>query len=330
MLDWLKATNEPNHTEMAKISAVSTFADRFTSTSGMNEATTTLTDVSSSIGTDTGTTTAPELPWWQRTLSIGDAIPTEYLAQLPMNWPYTSYGVARRVGLTTSFPMVNPNATSQTVAWLYHSLLWNPRPLYTPPASRSANATLYQPLLESWIPSFLNASTTPATGTAAANPETIGNSSSTVAPSTTSVSITTSTLVTSTTSSSVPPTSQASTTSSSPPEISTSTIAPPPRPSAPDSPAPSTSSPQPTGPVPIRPTRTQDPVLPLDPDASDKADMGIPDGLVTGRKPIPQVANAVSGSSILARPATSGTDTPSLGDLWGEVQSLRSRLGGSR
>jgi hypothetical protein len=63
-----------------------------------------------------------------------------------------------KAGKTTSFPFVNPNATTQTVAWLYHEVLWNPRPLYTPPVEKAkrkeANATIYQPLLKSWIHQF--------------------------------------------------------------------------------------------------------------------------------------------------------------------------------
>ncbi|KAF2845518.1 hypothetical protein T440DRAFT_522538 [Plenodomus tracheiphilus IPT5] len=109
-------------------------------------------------------------PWWQVSLTLGAAIPTEYLAQLPMNWPYTSYGVIRHAGQTTSFALTNPTATGepQTVAWVYHSLLWNPRPLYAPLSLQSRTVTssngrvasLYQPLLANWTHGFLAVATT--------------------------------------------------------------------------------------------------------------------------------------------------------------------------
>ena len=98
-------------------------------------------------------------------LSSGGTIPTEYLSQLPANWPYTEYGIARKAGKTTSWPLVAPNATTQTVAWVYHSVLWNPRPLFTPAAEKSRSngeePTLYNPLLKDWTHSFIYETITP-------------------------------------------------------------------------------------------------------------------------------------------------------------------------
>jgi hypothetical protein len=88
--------------------------------------------------------------WWQIHLTPGAPIPTGYLVQIPLNWPYTAYNSAGRI---TSWPFVNPNATSQTVAWLYHSLLHNPRPIFTPRAQKSS--PYYNPLLENWTRSFV-------------------------------------------------------------------------------------------------------------------------------------------------------------------------------
>jgi hypothetical protein len=94
--------------------------------------------------------------WWQTRLTPGMPIPTEYIAQLPLNWPYTAYNTAGKI---TSWPFVSPNATGQTVAWLYHSLLHNPRPIFTPKAHRSE--AMYNPVLANWKHSFAKV-TTPA------------------------------------------------------------------------------------------------------------------------------------------------------------------------
>jgi hypothetical protein len=105
---------------------------------------------SSGINAPTASNTQP---WWQTPLTPGGPIPTEYLAQLPSNWPYTAYHIMHSAGPITSWPFVNPNATTQTVAWLYHFLLWNPRPLYTPKAHKSSS--MYNPLLDRWTHSFI-------------------------------------------------------------------------------------------------------------------------------------------------------------------------------
>jgi hypothetical protein len=104
----------------------------------------------------------PNTPWWSSTLTSGGTIPTEYLAQLPSNWPYTEYGIARKVGKTTSWPLVNPNATSSTVAWVYHELLWNPRPLFTPAAEKAKKGEMYNPQLDGWKHDFLYETITPS------------------------------------------------------------------------------------------------------------------------------------------------------------------------
>jgi hypothetical protein len=131
---------------------VSPLTTVFTPTSGMNKATAT-----APPGPDT--TPPPALQWWESTLTPGALIPTEYLAQLPPNWPYTAYAMRRSVGQTTSWPFVHPNTTTQTVAWLYHSLLWYPRPLYTPLAAKAANAnangTAWNPALDGWTHAFI-------------------------------------------------------------------------------------------------------------------------------------------------------------------------------
>jgi hypothetical protein len=124
-------------------SAVDNLNDKFTSTPGMNVPTRSVLQLPTS-----GT-----LSWWESTMTQGDTIPTEYLAQVPPNWPYTEYGILAKAGKTTSFPFVNPNATAKTVAWLYHEVRWNPRPLYTPPAEKTKG--LFQPLLEGWMHRFI-------------------------------------------------------------------------------------------------------------------------------------------------------------------------------
>jgi hypothetical protein len=150
-LTWLKYTNEPvkQNTQLGNIPSISTLSLRFTSASGMNEAITSI-----SLPGPT------EAPLSSHTLTSGDAIPTPYLQQLPKNWPYTRYAAARRAGQTTSFTLTNPNLTSETVAWLYHTMLWNPRPLFTPASAISKNG-IYQPGLRDWIPAFLHAGTLP-------------------------------------------------------------------------------------------------------------------------------------------------------------------------
>ncbi|EAT79724.1 hypothetical protein SNOG_12924 [Parastagonospora nodorum SN15] len=65
-------------------------------------------------------TDGPASPWWQTVLSSDGPIPTEYLSQVPRDWPYTEYGVKRKIGLVASWPFVHPNATSVTVAWLFY------------------------------------------------------------------------------------------------------------------------------------------------------------------------------------------------------------------
>jgi hypothetical protein len=132
--------------------------DMFTPTPGMNQPTTT------PNGTKRPGGPRPTSFWWESTLTYGNLIPTEYLAQVPYNWPYTEYGIARKAGKTTSWPFVNPNATTKTVAWLYHEVLWNPRAFFTPKAEKTAKR--YDPLLRGWSHDFVYKTITLAPTTA--------------------------------------------------------------------------------------------------------------------------------------------------------------------
>jgi hypothetical protein len=104
--------------------------------------------------------------WWQTHFTAGAPIPTEYLSQLPLNWPYTAYNSAGKI---LSWPFVNPSATSQTVAWLYHSMLHNPRPIFTPKVQKSSS--YYNPLLENWTRSFVYDNTPRLSTTAGTAPQ---------------------------------------------------------------------------------------------------------------------------------------------------------------
>jgi hypothetical protein len=147
-LVWLKSTDEPvdSNTQLGGLPRISTLADRFTRSDGMNQATTTV--PSAPQNTTTSQSHSTFLP--------GETIPPQYLQQLPKEWPYTAYGAARRAHQTTSFPLTNPNSSSETMAYLFHAMLWNPRPLFTPPASARGGA-VYQPALQDWVPAFVGA-----------------------------------------------------------------------------------------------------------------------------------------------------------------------------
>jgi hypothetical protein len=154
LFTWMKIFDAPTKIDVmpAKITAnVDGLASRFTFTSGMNEA---RGGAVTYISTPNQPTDSPASLWWQTSLSSGGPIPTEYLAQVPKNWPYTEYGIARRKK-TTSWPLVNPNATTKTVAWLYHEVLWNARPMFTPKASKAVlDGAPYYPALKDWTHSF--------------------------------------------------------------------------------------------------------------------------------------------------------------------------------
>ncbi|KAF1830888.1 hypothetical protein BDW02DRAFT_601271 [Decorospora gaudefroyi] len=141
LLDWLQATN-PNPDSTPPFSAISTYADRFTSTSGMNSPSPS--PPSAKTGHQNSDNDSEE--------NAEIELPTQWLQQIPQNWPYTSYGIARhnQPGHTASLPLLD---NSTTAAWVYAELRWNPRPLYTPPHASDASS-LYQPLLEGWTPSF--------------------------------------------------------------------------------------------------------------------------------------------------------------------------------
>ncbi|KAH7408699.1 hypothetical protein DE146DRAFT_752821 [Phaeosphaeria sp. MPI-PUGE-AT-0046c] len=155
----LKAKAPPSIAELpAEITGqVPLLRTKFTWTSDMNRKTSAgdspaLIPVTTTSTTSRGDSTSnPTLAWLGSPLTPGTPVPTEYLAQVPFNWPYTAYGMLYRAGAIASFPLTHTNNATQTVAWLYHSLRWNPRPLYTPPTARSQTSTLYQPLLDSWV-----------------------------------------------------------------------------------------------------------------------------------------------------------------------------------
>jgi hypothetical protein len=115
LFTWMKTFDAPTNVAalpVRMIAVVDSLCPRFTFTSGMNSprdgAVTYISALSQSID-------GPAPLWWQTSLTAGAPIPTEYLAQVPSNWPYTEYGVARKVK-TTSWPFVNPNFTTETVA----------------------------------------------------------------------------------------------------------------------------------------------------------------------------------------------------------------------
>lgn len=144
-LVWLRSTNVPvdHDNGLGRVSAILTLSSRFRSTSGMNQATGIVSLLTSVPG-----------GWSPSTRTSGDAIPTQYLQQLPKNWPYTAYGVARKADQITSFPLTDPSSTGVTTAWLYYKIAWNPRPLFTPAIAGNG---MYQPALQDWVPSLLDA-----------------------------------------------------------------------------------------------------------------------------------------------------------------------------
>lgn len=110
------------------------------------------------------TTTSSAGNYWDTPLSGVNPIPTEYLSQLPDKWPYTAYGMPRK---TASWALTHPKETGKTVAWVFHSMLFNPRPLHTPKSHTGEEA--YQPLLDDWTRAFMYTTTryTPGPTTAA-------------------------------------------------------------------------------------------------------------------------------------------------------------------
>lgn len=307
-LVWLKSTDEPvdNNTQLGNIPSISTLADRFTKTD-VNQASTTV--ASSAQNTETS---SPE-----STLTSGDMIPTQYLQQLPKNWPYTSYGAARKADQTTLFPLTNPNSTSQTVAWLFHEMMWNPRPLFTPP---SARGEMYQPGLQDWTPAFSNGAALTAISSNSATPDisTTNFESSTSDPTATpalegttpfSTSTTSTTLSTSTTTAVLTTTVIMSTTtltSSSvalPTTTTTTTTTPPTSSSSP----PSSSSLTSQALVPQRPEYPQYPVLSKTHDARD----------VTTASSRKALVDAMAGSK-----RQIGNKEESIEKLWVEIQGV--------
>ncbi|KAL6705462.1 hypothetical protein ACN47E_006727 [Coniothyrium glycines] len=157
VLAWLRSVDgqNPRNPQLpAAMAAVTSFADRFTSFAGINEPTTTPPPASSPSPSPTSSALLP-----QSTPSAHAAVAT-YLPQLPANWPYTAPAVARHAGQVASSALTLADADTRTVAWLCHSLLWNPRPVHTPFAVRAAarQAVPYQPLLEGWVLGLVEAS----------------------------------------------------------------------------------------------------------------------------------------------------------------------------
>lgn len=138
----------------AKIATLTGLEDKFKSTPGMN--------VPTSLPQGLARPTpSPSGLWWERTLVFGDPIPTEYLAQVPPKWPYTEYGMGVKVGTTTKWPLTDVNRTESTVAWVYASVLWNPRPLFTrvPEGRTVSEGEVWQTLLGGWTQGFITAET---------------------------------------------------------------------------------------------------------------------------------------------------------------------------
>lgn len=85
-------------------------------------------------------------------------VPTEYLSQVPEDWPYTRYGVGRRRE-TEAWGLTDEEG--QTVAVVKHELKWFPRPMWTGSGQ----------MLDGWRPTFVvTQGDASATSTAAATP----------------------------------------------------------------------------------------------------------------------------------------------------------------
>jgi hypothetical protein len=101
---------------------VAQYSDVFTSTPGVNRTTTSPTQTSRP---GPGVNSIGETEWWDAPLTSGASLPTQYLSQLPANWPYTSHGLASS---TASWALTQPDSSS-TVAWVLADVSWFPRPL---------------------------------------------------------------------------------------------------------------------------------------------------------------------------------------------------------
>ncbi|KAF2629393.1 hypothetical protein BU25DRAFT_457062 [Macroventuria anomochaeta] len=62
------------------------------------------------------------------TITSAHTMPTQYLNQVPKNWPYTTFGVGRR-GETATWDLTD--GEGKTVGVVKHEVRWFPRPLWT-------------------------------------------------------------------------------------------------------------------------------------------------------------------------------------------------------
>jgi hypothetical protein len=112
---------------------VAAYRDVFTSTPGLNQPTTSPAQTSrpglSSSGASApgaiATSAVARSASWNTSPTPRGSIPTQYLSQLPPNWPYTSHGLTHS---TASWPLTQPD-TSSTIAWVLAAVSWFPRPL---------------------------------------------------------------------------------------------------------------------------------------------------------------------------------------------------------
>ncbi|KAF2993441.1 hypothetical protein E8E13_001429 [Curvularia kusanoi] len=85
-----------------------------------NSATSQTTGPVPTLFTDTPSDAAPP------TVTKTYVIPTEYLSQVPQNWPYTAYGAGRKKETAT---WALTDGDGRTVALVKHKVQWFPRPL---------------------------------------------------------------------------------------------------------------------------------------------------------------------------------------------------------
>jgi hypothetical protein len=115
---------------------VAAYRDVFTSTPGLNQPTTSPAQTSrpglsssgasgASVPGAIATSAVARSASWNTSPTSRGSIPTQYLSQLPPNWPYTSHGLAHS---TASWPLTQPD-TSSTIAWVLADVSWFPRPL---------------------------------------------------------------------------------------------------------------------------------------------------------------------------------------------------------
>lgn len=148
LLSWLDATKPPNGLGLPpQLSALASYAVAGTTT------TTTMTTTAKKTTGETGAA--------QRQSFL--TVPSQYWSQIPHHWPYTRYAVGRGSGPTTTSLALTERSSNDddhpvTVGWIYQSLVYNPRPVFTPRTLRGGTTGLYQPFLPSWTLSFMQTS----------------------------------------------------------------------------------------------------------------------------------------------------------------------------